>query len=71
MDFHDQSMKTAYRCGAYQAIAEMMSDAIRRLEAAEADSWEADWAMRNLVSLAAQLEETQEKFKKEVDTVAE
>ena len=70
MTFQDTAMNTAYQMGAYKAIAGMMRDAIRQLEAAEADSWDADWAMRNLVSLAAQLEETEEKFKKEVDTVA-
>ena len=71
MTYFDHSMKTARECGSYKAIASMMADAIRRLEAAEADSWDEAWAMRNLVSLAQQLEETVEKFEKEVDTVAE
>lgn len=70
MTFQDYSMNNAYQLGAYKAIAGMMRDAIRALETAEADSFDANWQMRNLVSLAQQLEETEEKFKKEVDTVA-
>ena len=68
--FFDHSMKTARECGAFKAIAGMMAERIRVLDAAEADSWEAEFAMMNLVSLAQQFEETVEKFEKEVDTVA-
>ena len=68
MTFEEQSFKTARECGSYRAIAEMMAEAVRKLDAAEADSWEAEFAMMNLVSLAQQFEETVEKFKKEVDT---
>mgnify|MGYP000507110788 CR=1 FL=1 len=70
MDFFDHSMKTARECGSYRAIAEMMSDRIRTLSAAQAGSIEAEFAMMSLVSLAQQLEETVENYKKEVDTVA-
>ena len=70
MDFYDHSMKTARECGSYRAIAEMMSDRIRALDAAQAGSVEAEFAMISLVSLAQQFEETVEKFQKEVDTVA-
>ena len=68
MTYIDQSMKTARECGSYKAIADMMKTNIRRIEAAEKDSWEAEFAMMNLVSLAQQFEETVEKFQKEVDT---
>ena len=67
--FYNQRMKTARECGAYKAIAGMMAERIRILDTAEAGTWEADFAMRNLVSLAQQFEETVEKFEKEVDTV--
>lgn len=69
MDFYDHSMKTARECGSYRAIAGMMRDAILRLEAADADSVEAKFAMMSLVSLAQQYDNTVEKFEKEVDTV--
>ena len=62
MTFHDYAMNTAYQLGAYKSIAEMMKTNIRRIEAAEKDSWEAEFAMRNLTSLAKQFEETVEKF---------
>jgi hypothetical protein len=71
MTFQDTAMKTAYECGAYKAIAQMMAERIRTLDTAEAGGWEAEFAMMSLVSLAEQLEETDERFKKEVDTVAE
>ena len=67
--FYNQRMKTARECGSYKAIAGMMAERIRILNTAEADSWEAEFAMMNLVSLAQQFEETVEKFEKEVDTV--
>ena len=68
--FFDQSMKTARECGAYKAIAGMMAERIRQLETAEAGTWEAEFAMSNLVSLAQQFEETVERFEKEVDIFA-
>ena len=70
MTFEEQSFKTARECGSYRAIAEMMAEAVRKLDAAEAGSFEAEWAMMNLVSLAKQFEETVEKFEKEVDILA-
>ena len=68
----DYMMNTAYKLGTYQAIADMMRREIRNLDAAQAadDEFMADWAMRNLRSLATQLDEAEEKMKKEVDTVA-
>jgi hypothetical protein len=68
----DYTMDTAYKLGTYQAIADMMRRDIRNLDAAQKadDEFMADWAMRCLRSLADQLDEAEEKFKKEVDTVA-
>ena len=66
MTFTDHAMKTARECGSYKAIAGMMRDAIRTLDATEAGSMEAEFAMMSLVSLAKQFEETVEKFEKEV-----
>ena len=65
----DYEMLNARKLGSYSAIAEMMQAEIRKLAAAQEakDEWMAEWHMRNLVSLADQLEETEEKFKKEVD----
>ena len=63
----DFTMNTAYQMGAYKAIAQMMAEAVRKLDAAEA-GWDAELVMMNLVSLAKQFEETKEKFEKEVDT---
>jgi hypothetical protein len=65
-------MDTAYKLGTYQALAQMMQREIRNLDAAQKsdDEFMADWAMRNLRSLADQMDEAEEKFKKEVDTVA-
>ena len=68
MTFQDHAMNTACQLGAYKAIAEMMAEAVRKLDAAEAGSFEAEWAMISLVSLAKRFEETKEKFEKEVDT---
>lgn len=62
MTFQEYVMNTACQLGAYKSIAEMMKTNIRRIEAAEKDSWEAEFAMRNLTSLAKQFEETVEKF---------
>ena len=68
MTFEQLSYKTARECGSYRAIAEMMAESIRDLDS---DSeWTRDWAKTRLVSLAQQLEETVENYKKEVDTVA-
>jgi len=64
--FQEHAMNTAYQMGAYKAIAEMMAEAVRKLDAAEA-GWDAELVMMNLVSLAKQFEETKEKFEKEVD----
>ena len=68
----NEMMDTAYKLGTYQALADMMRREIRNLDAAQKSEVEfmADWAMRNLRSLADQMDETEEKFKKEVDTVA-
>ena len=68
MTFQEHAMNTACQAGAYKAIAEMMAEAVRKLDAAEAGSFEAEWAMMSLVSLAKRFEETKEKFEKEVDT---
>ena len=66
----DYMMDTAYKLGTYNAIASMMRDAIRALDSAE-DDFTREWQMRNLRSLADQMDEAEEKFKKEVDTAAE
>ena len=58
-------MNTAYQMGAYQAIAEMMAEAVRKLDAAEAGSFEAELSMMSLVSLAKQFEETKSKFEED------
>lgn len=65
----DYMFENAYKLGTYQAIADMMRADIRKLDAAQAagDEWMADWHMRNLRSLAAQLDDAEEKMKKEVD----
>jgi hypothetical protein len=68
MTFQDHAMNTAYQMGAYKAIAQMMAEAVGKLDATEAGSFEAEWAMMSLVSLAKQFEETKERFEKEVDT---
>lgn len=64
--FTDSTYKMAYRCGSYQAIAQMMAESIRELNS-DCD-FTREWAQRRLVSLAEQLEETEKKFEKEVDT---
>lgn len=61
-------LNTAYRMGAYQSIAGMMRDRILELVAAE-DDFDREWAIKRLVMLAEQFDETKEKFEKEVDTV--
>ena len=68
----DYMMDTAYKLGTYNAIASMMRDAIRALDTAQKDDNEfmVEWQMRNLRSLADQLDEAEEKMKKEVDSVA-
>ena len=67
MTYIEQSFKTAREAGSYRAIAGMMAERIRVLDATEAGSMEAEFAMMNLVSLAKQFEETVENFEKEVD----
>ena len=66
-------MDNAYKLGTYMALADMMRREIRNLDAAQKsdDEFMADWAVRNLRSLADQMDETEEKMKKEVDTEAE
>ena len=54
----------AFQMGSYKAIAQMMAERIRELDATEAGSMEAEFAMMNLVSLAQQFEETVENFDK-------
>ena len=73
MTFQDLSMNNAYQLGTYKAIADMMRREIRNLDEAQKadDEFMADWAVRNLRSLADQLDAAEEKMKKEVDTVAE
>ena len=68
----DYMMDNAYKLGTYMAISDMMRREIRNLTEAQSkdDEFMADWAMRNLVSLADQLDDAEEKMKKEVDTVA-
>ena len=68
----DYLFETAHKLGTYQAIADMMRREIRNLDEAQSrdDEFMADWAMRNLRSLADQLDQAEEKMKKEVDTVA-
>ena len=65
----DYMMDTAYKLGTYNAIASMMRDAIRALDAAE-DDFTREWQMRNLRSLADQLDAAEKEMQKEVDTVA-
>jgi len=68
----DYMFETAHKLGTYQAIAQMMQREIRNLDTAQKndDEFMADWAMRSLRSLADQLDEAEEKMKKEVDTAA-
>ena len=72
MTFQDHAFDTAHKLGTYMAIAQMMQREIRNLDTAQKadDEFMADWAMRSLRSLAEQLDEAEEKMKKEVDTVA-
>ena len=65
----EYDLRTARKFGTYQAIAEMMQTEIRKLDAtlAEKDEWMSKYHMRNLVSLADQLDDAEEKDKKEVD----
>ena len=64
--FSDHAMNTAYQLGSYKAIAQMMRDSIRELDSD--CEFTREWAHKRLVSLADQLEETEEKYKKELDT---
>ena len=68
MTFQDHAFNTAYQMGAYKAIAEMMRSAIRDMDSK--DEFEAEYAVTRLKMLAEQLDETQEKFEKEVDKAA-
>ena len=68
MKFQDYTFSIAHQLGTYQAIAAMMRDAIRDLEASK-DEFDRDWNMRRLVMLAEQMDEADEKIKKAVDTV--
>ena len=65
----DYMMDNAYKLGTYMAISDMMRREIRNLTEAQSkdDEFMADWAMRCLRSLADQLDEAEEKMKKEVD----
>ena len=65
MTFQDHSMNIAYKCGAYQAIAQMMRDAVRELQTAE-DDYDRKWAQEKLERLADQLDETQQRFEEAV-----
>ena len=64
---NDYSMKQAYQLGAYRAIAEMMRTEIRKLNdtLADKDNWMSEYHMRNLVSLADQLDAAEAKHKEE------
>jgi hypothetical protein len=66
----DYLYNTAYKLGCYQAFADMMRREIRNLDAAQKgdDELMRRWAVRNLRSLADQLDAAEEKMKKEVDT---
>lgn len=61
MTFQDYSMNMAYQMGAYSSIAEMMRDSICELQNAE-DDFDREWAIRRLVMLAEQFDETKERF---------
>ena len=69
----DYMFETAHKLGTYQAFADMMRREIRNLDEARSkdDELMRRWAVRNLRSLADQLDDAEEKMKKEVDTVAE
>ena len=68
----DIEIRNARKLGTYQAIADMMRLEIRKLDAtlAAKDEWMSEYHMRNLRSLADQLDDAEEKFKKEVDSIA-
>ena len=62
-------MKTsdmARQLGTYSAIAQMMRDAIRKLDSSD-DPWRIEWERKHLTGLADQLDAAEEKMKKEVD----
>ena len=69
MKFQSYTFSIAHQLGTYQAIAGMMRDAIRDLEAAK-DDFDREWSTKRLAMLADQLDEAEEKIKKGVDTVA-
>ena len=62
----DLLSRVSRQAGAYQALAEMMTESIRDMNSD--DEWTREWAQRRLVSLADQFEETVENYQKEVDT---
>lgn len=64
MKFLNHSMNTAYQLGAYKALAELMSEAVQNLAAAE-NEFDRTWATKRLVGLAEQFAETQAKFEKQ------
>ena len=64
-----KTVEMARQLGTYQAIAQMMRDAIREVDAAK-DDWSREWAQRNLTALADQLDAAEEKMKKGVDIFA-
>ena len=68
----DYMMDNAYKLGTYSAIADMMRREIRNLDTAQSkdDEFMAEWAMRNLRSLADQLDAAEKEMQKEVDSVA-
>lgn len=67
----DYIMDNAYKLGTYTAIAQMMQREIRALDAAQKnnDEFMVEWHMRGLRSLADQLDDAEEKMKKEVDSI--
>ena len=64
MKFQDYSMSIAYRMGSYQAIAGMMADAVRDLNAAQ-DDYDRRWATQRLTMLAEQYAEAHAKYELE------
>ena len=64
MKFQDYSMSIAYRMGSYQAIAGMMADAVRDLNAAK-DGNDRRWATQRLTMLAEQYAEAHAKYELE------
>ena len=60
----------AYHSGAFMALAKLMADAVRELDAAQ-DTYDRKWARQRLTMLAEQTEDTLVELgytQKEVDT---